>query len=218
MSRENAPTAGAVGDPPVVVPEDDVVFRLAQLLLLLTALERTKQPGVALERLGYYDFLTANPLLVLTDTSDPDRKRLLIAGFDGRALSYASPAQRFTTRRERLQHDLALLVAYGLVTPTVDKSVLYSVTAAGVELAGQFTAIYARSYRLAAEIVLRRLSKLSDRALRESVRKWITIGQDGTRPEALDLLDVTTPVRTSLPGTQSPVNTANTDDETGRAT
>src|SRR5689334_8305088 len=112
MSTPDSPTANAFPHSPVVVPEDDVVFRLAQLLLLLSSLGQERRPGIALERLGYYDFLVANPLLVVTSEKDPDRIRLLMAGFDGRALSYASPAHRFTTRRERLQHDLALLVAY----------------------------------------------------------------------------------------------------------
>jgi hypothetical protein len=174
---------------PVVVPEDDVIFRLAQLLLLLASLQRLGQPGISLERLGSYDFLVANPLLVVTDEDAADRKRLLMAGFDGRALSYASPAHRFTTRREQLQHDLALLVAYGLVAPTVDKSILYAVTPSGQDLAGRFTAVYARSYRLSAEILVSRLSRLSDKRLREAVRAWTTVGRDAPRPEAVDLLD-----------------------------
>jgi hypothetical protein len=173
----------------VVVPEDDVIFRLAQLLLLLASLQDLRQPRVSLERLGCYDSLVANPLLVLTDENDADRKRLMMAGFDGRALSYASPAHRFTTRRERLQHDLALLVAYGLVTPAVDRGVLYAVTPAGHDLAGRFTAVYARSYRLSAQILLRRLSRLTDKRLREAVRNWTTVGRDTPSPEALDLLD-----------------------------
>jgi len=174
---------------PVVVPEDDVVFRLAQLVLLLASLQRLRQPGISLERLGCYDFLVANPLLVITDENDADRNRLLMAGFDGRALSYASPAHRFTTRRERLQHDLALLVAYGLVAPSVDKSVLYMVTPSGLDLAGKFTAVYARSYRLSAGILIRRLSRLSDTRLREAVRTWTTVVRNAPRPEVLDLLD-----------------------------
>ncbi|MFI6098226.1 ABC-three component system middle component 2 [Lentzea sp. NPDC051213] len=189
MTTPHVLATGENDSSPVVVPEDDVIFRLAQLLLLLTSLQRLRQPGISLERLGCYDFLVANPLLVVTYEDDADRKRLLMAGFDGRALIYASPAHRFTTRRERLQHDLALLVAYGLVAPTVDKSVLYAVTPSGVDLAGRFTAVYAKSYRLSAEIIIRRLARLSDTRLREAVRTWTTVGYDAPRPEALDLLD-----------------------------
>jgi hypothetical protein len=181
---------GGTGRPsPVIVPEDDVIFRLAQLLLLLASVDHLGKPGVSLERLGCYDFLVANPMLVLTDEADPDRTRLLMAGFDGRALSYASPAHRFATRRERLQHDMALLVAYGLVAPAVNRSVLYAITIEGLELAGRFTALYARAYRLSADILVRRLSGMSDRRLREAVGTWTTVRRDSPRPEALDLLD-----------------------------
>jgi hypothetical protein len=145
--------------------------------------------GTTLERLGCYDFLVSNPMLVLTDESDTDRTRLLMAGFDGRALSYASPAHRFATRRERLQHDLALLVAYGLAAPAVDRGVLYAITDDGAELAARFTALYAQAYRLSADILVRRLSSMSEKRLREAVRTWTTVRRDSPRPEALDLLD-----------------------------
>jgi hypothetical protein len=81
------------------------------------------------------------------------------------------------------------LVAYGLATPTVNKSVLYAATPSGFELAGRFTAVYARSYCLSAEILVRRLSRLGDRRLREAVRTWTTVSRDTPRPEALDMLD-----------------------------
>jgi hypothetical protein len=189
MTTPHFPVGGTGGPSPVVIPEDDIVFRLAQLLLLLSSLHRMGKAGTTLERLGCYDFLVSNPMLVLTDESDTDRTRLLMAGFDGRALSYASPAHRFATRRERLQHDLALLVAYGLAAPTVDRGVLYAITDDGAELAARFTALYAQAYRLSADILVRRLSSMSDKRLREAVRTWTTVRRDSPRPEALDLLD-----------------------------
>jgi hypothetical protein len=173
----------------VVIPEDDAVFRLAQMLLLMDSLDRLGQSGTTLERLGCYDFLVANPMLVLIEEDDLDRKRLLMAGFDGRALSYASPAHRFTTRRERLQHDLALLVAYGLVQPTANKGILYLITDDGQALVRRLSAVYAGSYRLSADILLRRLSKLSDKRLRDSMTTWTTVRYESPRPEALSLLD-----------------------------
>jgi hypothetical protein len=189
VTTPHFPAADTGRPSPVIVPEDDVIFRLAQLLLLLASLDRLGKAGISLERLGCYDFLVANPLLVLTDENDPDRRRVLLAGFDGRALSYASPAHRFTTRRERLQHDLALMVAYGLAAPTVNKCLLYAITSDGLELAGRFTALYARAYRLSAEIIVRRLSRLSDKRLREAVATWTTVRRDSPRSEVLDLLD-----------------------------
>jgi hypothetical protein len=173
---------------PLVVPEDDDVFRLAQLLLLLNSLNRNGLVGGTLERLSYYDFLVANPLLVLTNDDDPDRISLLMAGFDDRALMYASPSQRFTTRRERLQYDLARLVAYGLVEPTVNRGVVYVITSEGEDLADKFTAIYSRSYSASADILVRRLARLSDKRLRENARDWITISPEFREGEMIDIL------------------------------
>ncbi|WAM19503.1 ABC-three component system middle component 2 [Rhodococcus sp. JS3073] len=174
MTASEHPSTASPVRPPVALPEDDVVFRLAQLLLLLGSLAEQGSPDVTIERLSYYDFLVANPLLVVAE-DDPDRMPLLMAGFDSRALHYASPTHRFTTRRERLQHDLALLVSYGLAVSTVDKAVRYSVTPSGRELASRFTAIYARAYRTSAEILIRRLDKMSDKRLREQARTWTTL-------------------------------------------
>ena len=173
---------------PVSVPENDTVFRLAQLLLLLDSSGARRAEGLNLERLSYYDFLTANPLLMITDENDPDRNKLIMSGFDGHALSYASPSQRFTSRRERLQHDLALLASYGLASVAVQGSVKYLITDFGIEIASQFAAMYARAYRISADIVIKRLSKLSDKRLRHDAREWIAISPHSSRPEVFDLL------------------------------
>ncbi|WP_338069306.1 hypothetical protein, partial [Streptomyces antimycoticus] len=90
---------------PVMMPEDEVTFRLAQLLLLLDAVAEQDVKGASLERIGYYDFLSANPFLVV-DSDGREGNMLRLAGFDPRVLSYASSSQRFTSRRERIQHDL----------------------------------------------------------------------------------------------------------------
>ena len=168
------------------VPEDHIAFRLGQLLLLLRTLWNTDPGGIHLERLAYYDFFSANPhLLVATD--DPAHGRLLMAGFDPSSLSYASPGQRFSSRRERLQHDLALLVSYGLATVSqAPGRVMYAITDDGQRFADQFTALYARAYVTSAETLIARLRKLSDSRLREESRRWLRA------PAAmLDLVDRT---------------------------
>lgn len=172
-------------DRPVVVPDDDDVFRLAQLLLLLNSMDENNLAGASLERLSYYDFLVANPLLVLTDEDDADRLRLLVAGFDNRALMYASPSQRFTSRRERLQFDLARLVSYGLAVPAANKVISYSITESGAELAGRFTAMYSRAYSLSADILVRRLARMNDKRLRESAREWISLSMEFQENDAV---------------------------------
>lgn len=158
---------------PVITPEDHVAFRLAQLLLLLRTLRRVETTGTHLERLGYYDFFAANPHLLVSD-EDPERGRLLMAGFDPSPLSYASPGQRFSSRRERLQHDLALLVSYGLAAvEQVPGRVTYGITETGQNIADGFTALYARGYVKSAETVIARLRRLSDTRLREEARGWL---------------------------------------------
>src|SRR5579862_9066856 len=97
-----------------VAPEEHVLFRLAQLVLLLRVVDGTGRPGVGLERLGFYDFFAANPFLVIPPESVEERAQLHLAGFDERQLSYASTGPRFANRRRRLQHDVALLVAYDI--------------------------------------------------------------------------------------------------------
>jgi hypothetical protein len=169
--------------------EEDLSFRLARLTLLLVVAEETDPDGLDVERLGVYDFLAAHPLLMASDDNDPDRLRLLLAGFDDRALAYASPTQRFVTGQLRLPRDLAILVAYGLATYTANGRIRYRPTNDGQALVGQFTALYAHSYTAAARIVVGRLRRLSGRKLRENMREWLRIEAE-PRPGRLDPADV----------------------------
>ncbi|MFC7841630.1 ABC-three component system middle component 2 [Streptomyces sp. NPDC057382] len=178
-------------DRPVVMPEDEVPFRLAQLLLLLDAVAAQDANGATLERIGYYDFLSANPFLVVP-SEGRDASLLRLAGFDPQVLAYASSSQRFTSRRERIQHDLALLVAYGCCrVQNRNGSFTYSITEAGQHLGGQFTATYATSFATAADIVVRQLRKLSDKRLREQTARWLR--PDGPGGPAAALMSVLGP-------------------------
>ncbi|MFJ1793112.1 ABC-three component system middle component 2 [Kitasatospora griseola] len=165
---------------PVIMPEDEVQFRLAQLLLLLDAVADNDVHGANLERIGYYDFLSANPFLVVPP-NDRDAGTLRLAGFDPQVLAYASSSQRFTSRRERIQHDLSLLVAYGCCeVRNHEKALSYAITETGRTLSTRFTATYAAAFSTAANIVIRRLRRLSDKALREQATQWLRpVGHDG---------------------------------------
>ncbi len=113
-----------------------------------------------------YDFFADNPLL-LFDEDSAERRTLLLAGFDPRSLSYHSSSQRFTSRRARIQHDLAHLLAYGLVeVDTQSSRVVYALTPGGHKLAAQFTSSYSDGYRTSAGLVARALNRMSDSALR----------------------------------------------------
>jgi hypothetical protein len=154
-----------------VPPEDHVLFRITQLLLLMSMVAGPDDRGLGLERLGYYDFFSANPFLVIGEDEPEVRARLHLAGFDERLLSYAATGQRFANRRRRLQHDMALLVAYGLATLG---GVGWHLTALGMQTAQQMTALYAQQYRIGVGLIVQRLARLNnDTALARQARLWL---------------------------------------------
>jgi hypothetical protein len=172
-------------------PEDRQVFRQAQLILLLEVAEEQRIPVSTVDRLGIYDFFSANPFVVTSGQRDrdaADRLTLRLAGFSDRQLSYASTGQRFASRRRRLQHDLSLLLAYGLVAIG---SGGYRLTPSGRELAAGLTSVYADAYREAARIVLRRLGRLSTQKLSQSATDWL--GRSWLLIDLLDDITETTP-------------------------
>ena len=169
--QANAPVVG-----PDLTPfsaENNTTFRLARLLLLLDVAKKDGRRVASLDRLGYYDFFADNPFIVIEDDKPrdaADRATLQMSGFNPGQLGYASSGQRFLSRRRRLQHDFARLVAYGLATLSADG---YVVTGVGAELAKEFRTVYADAYRESATIVLRRLVPLSNKRLEIKVEHWV---------------------------------------------
>jgi hypothetical protein len=169
-------------------PDDLLAFRLGRLLLLLDTIPGLPSPKpMDVERISLYDFFADNPFLIFA-RGTAEHEALVLVGFDSRNLSYQSSAQRFSSRRERLQHDLAALIAYGLaLAATQARRVVYSLTDAGREHAASLHSLYAQSYRTSAEHVGRALNRLSDRALQHQTREWL-------RADEL-LIDLFEPIR-----------------------
>jgi hypothetical protein len=154
-------------------PETFAPFRLGQLLLLLATIDSASAGSTSIDRLGYYDFFAANPFLVV-EPRTRDGRRLLASGFDYLNLDYQSSSQRFANRRGRLQHDLALLTAYGLiVVGSADGRVGYELTSSGRDAAMSFRALYADAYRASAAVVVGHLRRLSDAKLRVKAAGWL---------------------------------------------
>jgi hypothetical protein len=155
-------------------PDDLLTFRLGRLLLLLdTVPELPSAKPMDVERISLYDFFADNPFLIFGRDS-AQHELLVLAGFDSRNLSYQSSAQRFSSRRERLQHDLSTLLAYGLASAGAEaRRVAYALTDAGRERAQELRSLYAYAYRRSAAVVGRELNRLSDRALQERTREWL---------------------------------------------
>ena len=171
---ENVASLEGVPDAIPLRPDDLLSFRLGRLILLLDTVPGLPSPKpMDVERISLYDFFADNPFLIFGRGS-PEHESLVLAGFDSRNLSYQSSAQRFSSRRERLQHDLAMLIAYGLACASSEaRRVVYALTAGGRERASLFRSLYAHSYRSSAALVGRALNGLSDRALQQQTREWL---------------------------------------------
>lgn len=189
MSADIWVGAGGLLEPPeltAAVPtslESRTTFRLARLLLFIDVATGGGRQVPSVDRLGYYEFFSDNPFMVITDDrhADQDRLDLEMAGFSPVQLSYASTGQRFASRRQRLQHDLSLLISRDLVAFGEDGFVA---TGPGTELATRLNSVYADAYRTAANIVLRRLAAMSNKALEDAARRWL-----GESWLLIDLLD-----------------------------
>jgi hypothetical protein len=176
----NGPLAESAG----LVPESVDVFRHARLVLLFSTAQTDGRHIGSLDRLAYFDFFADSPWVVVQGDrrqDETDRRSLVLAGFSDTQLSYASTGQRFVSRRERIRHDLAQLIAYGLVRLEPTK---FALTERGAALAENMQSSYAEAYRTSASIVLRRLSGLSGVALQTNVESWL-----GRSWLLLDLLD-----------------------------
>lgn len=155
---------------PSVAPETHTQFRLAQLAILLDEVSPENERGLDLERLGYYEFFAANPFAVFALEDKLERAQLHYAAFDERQLTYASTGSRFANRRQRLQHDVALAVSYGVaeVRPTG-----FGITHIGHELAAGLLSLYAGQFRASVRLIHARFRKLSDAQLTRSARVWL---------------------------------------------
>lgn len=155
---------------PSRAPEEHTTLRVAQLAILLSEIAPAGGRTIDIERIGYYDFFAANPFAIFGPEDELERARLHRAAFDERQLSYASTGSRFANRRRRLQHDVAILVAYNLA---VRREEGYGLTERGADFVESLAALYADQYRASVQVVHERLKKLSDSKLAEAARGWL---------------------------------------------
>lgn len=187
---------------PSRAPEEHTTLRVAQLAILLSEIAPAGGRTIDIERLGYYDFFAANPFAIFGPEDDLERARLHRAAFDERQLSYASTGSRFANRRRRLQHDVAILVAYNLAERRQEG---YGLTGRGADFVEALAALYADQYRASVQVVHERLKKLSDSKLAESARGWLK-----TPSLILDLYGATEDAADVLPQSQTVSSDENT--------
>jgi hypothetical protein len=156
-------------------PDEEDLFNSARLLALFGVLNEQKDDaGIPIERIAYYDFFSAQPLLILEKEETNLKLDLLFFGFETTSVSYISSSQRFSNRRERLKHYLSNLIMRDLITVyNSDGKLLYKITDYGNEIASKFNAMYIQAYKKSAELILKKLSKLSDKQLAMNSKQWL---------------------------------------------
>lgn len=166
--------------------EDEDLFNAARILILFDVLrEKGNLNGTNIERIGYYDFFSAQPFLVFGKEEEEIKQELLLQGFESNTVGYISSSQRFTNRREKLKHYLAGLLMRNLIdVNNIDGQLLYSITNEGKRIASQFKSLYGKAYKKSAEIVTTKLSKMRDKELSEKARQWLK-----AEPFIIDLYD-----------------------------
>jgi hypothetical protein len=158
-------------------------FRMAQMILVLEGAHLCKK-FLDLERLSVVEFLSANPFLAV-DASSPEASQLRLQGFGQHSITYASPGQRYVTRRERITSDLAQLIAFGLVQLRVRGGQrVFVLTDPGCLSAKRLCSVYADAYRLSVATVIPIVTKLSATKMRESLGGWLRVD-----PLLFDLID-----------------------------
>jgi hypothetical protein len=184
-------TANLNLSPISIPPEAHPSFRRGQLLLLLEQFDG----AVTLDRLGYMEFFAANPYLILRDDSS-ERTRLMLAGFNPKALSYQATTERYANRKTRLRSDLGALAAWNYVsTSTVDGLRACSLTALGRDRASSLNSLYADAYRLSVSLIRPHFRGLTNTALAKRVQEWLNIGD-----LRIDLLDTDFSFEANLQG------------------
>lgn len=164
-------------------PESFRQFRFAQLMLVLDAAEGLGR-SLDLEKVAAVDFLAANPFLVFDPDSDSGEE-LQLLGFGLHSVSYASPGQRFASRRGRISNDLAFLVATALANVRIVEGFrTITITPTGKRVAAELVSMYADAYRQSAALVVKEVAKLTPQGLYKKLEQWLQAD-----PILFDLVD-----------------------------
>jgi hypothetical protein len=161
-------------EPIRVSAESEDIFCSARLLLLFSVINSVLgEKGISINRLGYYDFFSAQPFLVFSDYSST-KIDLVLKGFELTTVSYMSSSQRFSNRREKLKYYLSNLLIRALISvQNIDGEILYYITPKGKEIVRYFKSLYSLSYCQSAEIIVKKLSKLNDKKLDNEAKEWL---------------------------------------------
>jgi hypothetical protein len=166
--------------------DDQDLFNSARLLILFDVLEKTGDTvGLNIEKVGYYDFFSAQPFLIFGNEEKKTKIGLILYGFELRTISYMSSSQRFANRREKLKHYLAQLMIRDLVkVRNIDGEIVYSITADGKKIANSFNTQYDYAYRKSAKLIIKKFKGWSNNKIALNAKSWLK-----AEPFVIDLYD-----------------------------
>lgn len=150
-----------------------MLFNSARLLILFRVVYDLRINGVDMERLSYYDFISANPFLMISE-DDPAYLDMELIGFNTKTIAYISSSQRYRTKRFNFKQYLAVLLAKGLIHVTnADGKLIFSITEEGKYAEKEIQTMYSIAYRKSAKFVIIKLKNLSDKKLWENASTWL---------------------------------------------
>jgi hypothetical protein len=166
--------------------EDEDLFNSARLLLLFKVLDKMDvRKGINIERIGYFDFFSAQPFLIFREDDEDTRLDLIYYGFESKTISYGSSSQRFENRREKLKQYLAGLIVRDLITiENIDGELVYSITETGKIVADMFNNFYDAAYQKSAKLIIGKLKNMSNKKISANAREWLK-----AEPFVIDLYD-----------------------------
>lgn len=155
-------------------PEDEDIFNASRLLIMFEVLNiYGKKKLVSIERISYYDFFSANPLLIFNDNLSIKNK-LVYEGFPSNTISYISSSHRFINRMEKLKYYMSYLISRDLIDiANCDGRINYLITNKGTDVSNSIKTFYANAYKESCRIVIKHLESMSDTKLWKESQKWL---------------------------------------------
>ena len=166
--------------------DDEDLFNSARLLILFDVLDKIGDTvGLNIEKVGYYDFFSAQPFLIFGNEDKKIKIDLILYGFELTTISYMSSSQRFVNRREKLKHYLAQLIIRDLVmVRNIDGEIVYSITDNGKQIANSFNSQYDFAYRKSAKLIIKKFKGWSNNKIALNAKSWLK-----AEPFVIDLYD-----------------------------
>lgn len=121
---------------PFIIPDYDLNFRLAKILVILKHLSYTqrKKLHVTLDRIIMYDFLLKYPILLNQVLAKENKKELMLDEVEKNSISAKYPNYVFQSERDLMKKLLLLLSHYKLIDVQKEKEIYFVINNTGLDI------------------------------------------------------------------------------------